>query len=57
MVKRRWSFKVPFKLRVVNHANTVNNIRSTAKKYKIHRKTVRNWKKQEKDLKGKSCKS
>ena len=57
MVKRRWSFKVPFKLRVVNHANTVNNIRSTAKKYKIHRKTVRNWKKQEKDLKSKSCKS
>jgi len=57
MIKRRRSFRVPFKLRVVYYANTVHNIRLTAKKYKIHRKTVRNWKKQENDLKSKKFKS
>ena len=57
MIKRRRSFRVPFKLRRVNYANTVHNIRLTAKKYRIHRKTVRNWKKQENDLKSKKFKS
>jgi transposase-like protein len=51
-LKTKRSFKVPFKLRVVDYANKVRNIRMTAKKYKINRKTVRNWKNQEEHLKG-----
>ena len=35
MVIRRQSFKVPFKLKVENHAHTVNNIRLTAKNIKF----------------------
>jgi hypothetical protein len=50
--KTRRSFKVPFKLIVVNFAKKVANIRVTAKKYKINRKTERKWKNQEEHLKG-----
>ena len=42
-LKKRRSFTLKFKLAVLNHLGKVKKVRKTARAYKIHRSSVRQW--------------
>ena len=42
-LKRRRSFTLKFKLAVLNHLGKTNEVRKTARVYKINRSSVRQW--------------